>query len=93
MPSESQTNQQTIPEPRTVISAKSVELVLVTYIDESNQQQTQLAVVGEKNVHLLESRHLGFSKNTTPQGMGTTWIRDGIFEKLGKAPIKSGEPT
>lgn len=76
---------QKIPEtPRTVIAAKKVDLVLVTYLDEYNQQQSQLAVVGENTVHLLESRRLGMSVNTTPQGIATQWLRDGVFKALGR---------
>lgn len=70
--------------PKTVIAAKPVELALVTYTDETNTQQTQLAVIGENNVHLIEGRALGFSKNTTPQGSASEWLRKGIFEKLGR---------
>lgn len=68
--------------PRTVISAKRVDLALVTYMDESNQQVTQLAVVGDKHIHLLESRSLGFSKNTTPQGLAGKWLTEGVFKQL-----------
>lgn len=68
--------------PRTVIAAKRVELALVTYTDESNTQFTQLAIVGENNVHLIEGRAMGFSKNSTPQGSASEWLRKAIFEKL-----------
>lgn len=68
--------------PRTVIAAKRVDLALVTYTDESNTQFTQLAVVGENNIHLIEGRALGFSKNTTPQGSASEWLKKAIFEKL-----------
>ena len=71
--------------PRTVLGAKIVEVALVTYLDERGQQQTQLAVVGDNNVHLLESRQFGISKNTTPQGVASEWLTKGIFEKLGRS--------
>lgn len=70
--------------PRTVIAAKPVELALVTYTDESNTQFTQLAIIGENNVHLVEGRAMGFSKNSTPQGSASEWLRKAIFEKLGR---------
>lgn len=70
--------------PRTVIGAKVVELVLVTYRDEYNQQQVQLGVLGENTIHLLESRQLGISKSTTPQGVATQWLKDGVFKALGR---------
>jgi len=69
-------------EPRKVYGAKRVELALVTYTDDSNVQHTQLAVVGDNNVHLLEGRSMGFSKNTTPFGTASEWLKKGIFEKL-----------
>lgn len=70
--------------PRTVVGAKKVELALVTFRDEYNVQQVSLAIVGENTVHLLESRALGISKTTTPQGMAQSWLRDGIFKILGE---------
>lgn len=70
--------------PKTVTAAKVVELALVTYQDDSNQQQVQLAVVGDNTVHLLESRQLGISRTTTPQGIASEWLKDGIFKALGR---------
>lgn len=67
-----------------MIAAKPVELALVTYTDESNTQFTQLAIIGENNVHLVEGRAMGFSKNSTPQGSASEWLRKAIFEKLGR---------
>ena len=75
-------------EPRKVLGAKRVELAMVTYTDESNTQHTQLAVIGEHNIHLIEGRGLGLSKNTTPQGNASEWLKKGIFEKL-KIPTGS----
>lgn len=72
--------------PRTVTAAKVVDLVLVTYQDEYNQQQVQLGVMGENTIHLLESRQLGVSKSTTPQGVASQWLRDGVFKMLGREP-------
>ena len=75
--------------PRTVLGAKVVEFALVTYMDESNQQQTQLAIVGDNHVHLIESRGLGISKSTTPQGVASDWLVKGVFEKLGRTVLKA----
>ena len=80
-------NQQPM-EPRTVLAAKRVDLALVTYTDETNTQQTQLAVIGENSIHLIEGRALGFSRNTTPQGSASEWLRNGIFKKLEEAAAK-----
>lgn len=77
-------------EPRKVLGAKRVELALVTYTDDSNVQHTQLAVVGENTIHLLEGRSMGFSKSTTPFGTASDWLKKGIFEKL--SPIEGDLP-
>lgn len=81
---QSQEDQKPRPPPRKVVAVKGVDLVLVTYTDEAGQQITQLAVVGDNQVHLLEGRALGFARTTTPQGVANPWLRDGIFEKLGR---------
>jgi hypothetical protein len=70
--------------PRSVQDAKLVHLALVSYTDQRGQRITQLAVVGENNVHLLEGKLLGFSPLQTPQGVASDWLRDGIFELLKK---------
>jgi hypothetical protein len=57
---------------------------MVRYQDEYNQQQVQLGVMGDNEIHLLESRQLGFSKSTTPQGVASKWLRDGVFKILGR---------
>lgn len=79
-----QPEQQKPQTPRTVLSAKVVDLVLVKYTDEFNQQQVQLGVVGDNTVHLLESRQLGISRGTTPQGVASPWLKDGVFKLLGR---------
>jgi len=70
--------------PRTVLAAKGVDLALITYIDEQGTQFTQLAVVGDNLVHVLDGKPMGFSRVTTPQGVANAWLRDGVFEKLGR---------
>lgn len=69
-------------EPRKVLGAKRVELALVSYTDESNSQHTQLAIIGDNTIHLIEGRSLGLSRNTTPQGRASEWLKTAIFEKL-----------
>jgi hypothetical protein len=76
--------QETQASPRSVTAAKVVELALISYVDESNQPVTQLALVGENTVQLLESRSLGITKNTTPAGTASEWIKKGVFEALGR---------
>jgi hypothetical protein len=74
--------------PRTVLSAKVVNLALVSFVDEKGRQITQLAIVGENNVHLLDSKEMGFRKETTPSGLATEWLKKGIFEKLSPTPAE-----
>ena len=74
--------QPQMQQPRTVTAVQPVNLVLVSYVDERGLPVTQLAVVGENNVNLLESRGLGFSKTTTPQGSATKWLVDGVMKLL-----------
>ena len=59
-------------------------MALVSYVDESGQTVTQLAVVGEQNVNLLESRALGVTKTSTPQGRASKWLTDGILAMVKK---------
>lgn len=54
----------------------------MVFTDETNQQHCTLAVVGDKKVHLMEGRSLGFSKNTTPSGQAASWLAQAIFDKL-----------
>lgn len=70
--------------PQTVLAVKPVELALISFTDEENKQMTTLAVIGDNLVHILEGRTLGFSKNTTRQGVASKWLRDGVFKALGK---------
>lgn len=60
----------------------------MTYLDESNTQQVQLCIVGDNTVHLLEGRVMGLSKNTTPQGTASEWLREGINKALGRKEKK-----
>ena len=73
---------------RTVVAAKPVQLALVTYFDEYGMQQTQLAVVGDNTVHMLDGKTTGFSNLSTPSGRATEWLRDGVFASLGKKKAK-----
>lgn len=66
----------------TVQDAKLVNLALVSYTDKDGRKYTQLAVVGESTVHLLEGKSTGFSNVTTPQGKSSDWLRDGVFKLL-----------
>lgn len=76
--------QNSRPAPRTVLAAKAVDLILVTYTDDAGQVYTQLVVAGDKTVHLIDGKTFGLSKTTTPQGQANQWLADGIFAKLGR---------
>lgn len=77
-------NPQSRPPPKTVVGAKSVDLVLLTYTDDNGNQFTQPALVGDKHVHLIDGRLFGVSRTQTPQGQASTWLRDALFAKLGR---------
>ncbi len=67
--------------PKTVLAVKEVRIALVSYNDETGLPQSQLAVIGDNNVHLLNARNMGIS-NTSTQGQATEWLKEGIFKKL-----------
>lgn len=68
--------------PNTVISAKYVRLALITYVNEWGESVTQLGVVGDENIQMLDSSILGFSKTRTPVGLATKWLKEGAFKLL-----------
>lgn len=70
--------------PGTVTGAKVVQLAMVTYVDDSGLEVVQLAVLGDNNVHLLDSKISGLSRTTSPVGLAKTWLMDGIFKILKK---------
>lgn len=64
-----------------VTAVKEVSLVLVSYVDKDGKEITQLAVVGDRNVNLLNNDKLGFGKET-PQGPAVHWIKDGVLKLM-----------
>lgn len=72
------------PQPKTVLAAKAVDLLLVTYTDDDGRQYTQLAIAGDKQVHMMDGRLFGVSRSQTPQGPANSWLRDAIFKVLGR---------
>lgn len=81
IPTEQKTER---PEPRTVLAAKGVDLVIVRYTDDTGREIVQLAVVGDNTVHLLDGKEMGFNRAQTPQGVANEWLKKAIFAKLGK---------
>ena len=78
---------QTSAEPRTVLSAKTVELAIVSYTDVEGLERTQLCVIGDKTVLMLDSKGLGISNRGEPSGVAAPWLRDALFIKMGKQPV------
>lgn len=72
------------PEPRTVQSAKRVELALIEFTDEAGQQHTTVGLIGDNNVRLLDARAMGVVRVGTPVGNANEWLKKGIFELLEK---------
>jgi hypothetical protein len=72
-------------QPRTVISAKKVEMALIEYKDNDGIVKTQLAVIGDQSVLLADGRSFGLTVKADPTGVGSKWLRDGVFKVLGKA--------
>lgn len=59
-----------------------MKLAMISYVSPTNEEVTQLAVVGENTVFLLESRDLGFAKNTTPRGSAAKWLADAVLKQI-----------
>jgi hypothetical protein len=76
------------PAPRTVLSAKTVELAIVSYTDVAGMTRTQLCVLGDHTVLMLDSKGLGISLHGEPSGVAAPWLRDALFEMMGKPPVK-----
>jgi hypothetical protein len=72
--------------PRTVQSAKLVDLALVSYIDPDGGEHTQLCVVGDNTVIMLDGRGLGYSNRPDSSGIAAAWLRDEVLKALNKAP-------
>lgn len=70
--------------PRTVVGVKGVDLILVRYTDERGALVTSLAVVGDNTVHMLDAKLFGLGRYPTAQGPANDWLKNGIFEKLGR---------
>jgi hypothetical protein len=70
--------------PRTVLSAKIVELAIVSYTDVEGMERTQLCVIGDKTVLMLDSKGLGISNRAEPSGVAAPWLRDALFKMMGK---------
>lgn len=77
-----QTSQRS--SPKTVTEVKEVKLIMVTYYDETGRLQTQLALAGDQNVHLIDNKTFELSTERSPQGRAVDWLKNGIFKMLGE---------
>lgn len=80
-----------LPEPKTVVSAKFVDLVLLSYTTSEGKLVTQLAIKGDNTLMLLDSRPFGISKDPTPQQPAPAWLKNGVFEKLANQTQAGGK--
>ena len=78
------------PTPRTVQSAKLVDLAIVSYTDNDGTQHSQLFVIGDKTVIMLDGRSLGYSTRPEPSGIAGRWLRDEVLKALGKEIPQEG---
>lgn len=76
------------PPPKTVTAVKKVDLVLVSYVDHNGQKVTQLALVGEQHVQLLNNLDYGLGEVRTQKGPANSWLTRGIFEQLPRGKAK-----
>ena len=72
------------PKQRSLTGISKVNLALVSWIDESGNTNNQLAVVGKNNVHLLDTRTVGFGKERVPAGRAEDWLKKEIIEAFAK---------
>jgi hypothetical protein len=79
-----QAQEPVVPTPRTVSNVKKVEFYLIEYVDNDGVEKRQLTVVGDQTVLLADGRVFGISTKADPTGVGSKWLRDGVFERLGK---------
>lgn len=74
--------EQTQTTPRTVQSAKLVDLAIVSYTDNDGISHSQLMVVGANTVIMLDGRGLGYSTRPEPGGIAAAWLKDAVLKAL-----------
>lgn len=82
-----QPNSQILPD----VDAALVEVALVTYKNEFNQNVQQFALIGRNTVHLLNGQALGTSPNRERSGPAARPLRNAIFQALGRDIPPEGE--
>lgn len=70
--------------PRTVISAKKVDLALISYVDDFGTSRITLGIVGDSHVNLLNAQSFGISNERTDQGPASSWMTEGVLKALGR---------
>lgn len=71
--------------PKTLLAAKEVKLAMIEYVGPRSEKIIQLAVVGDKRVFLLDSRELGFNRDTVPTGDAAQWLAEAVISKLNES--------
>lgn len=74
--------------PKTVAAVKLVNMALVSYINENGEEITQLALIGDEKVQLLNNQDFNLGTVKTSKGPANDWLVRGIMEKLGRAKKK-----
>ena len=69
---------------RTVLSAKKIDLALISYVDEFGIPHTTMGIVGDNHVNLLNAQAFGLSRERTEQGPASAWMTEGVLKALGK---------
>jgi hypothetical protein len=69
--------------PKTLLSAKRVDLRILNYNDADGREHTQLAVIGDNNVLLLDGKATGLDPRDGAK-LAERWLKDQIDKATGK---------
>jgi hypothetical protein len=65
-----------------VLTARPVDLVFVTYLDQNGETKSTLVALGRNAGCVFEGRDLGLSRSSTGQGLAHDWLIAGIKQKI-----------
>lgn len=63
----------------TVQSVQKVGLAVVSFTDQENQGHTQLMVIGDNTVLMLDGRALGYSTRPEPAGIANKLLAEAVI--------------
>ena len=69
-------------QPNKLLSVTKADLAFVVYTGPAGEEIRQLAIVGQNTVILLNHRQLGIGEISTPSGLATSWLKDGILSSV-----------